>query len=105
MVTKSFITPNILRMVEKTEVKKVSENARINLSEEETEKFSKEFETILEVFNKLEEIDTENVEPAFHPIDVEPEKREDNEEETLTEEEVFQNTENEEEGWFKGPSA
>ncbi len=105
MVTKSFAPTFNITMVGKNEVKKVAENARINLTEEETEKFSKEFETILEVFNKLEEVDTENVEPAFHPIDTDSETRQDKEEETLSKEKVFQNTDNEEEGWFKGPSA
>ncbi len=91
-------------MVNVDEVKRVAENARINLEDEEAEKFSEEFEKILEVFDKLDEIDTEDVEPAFHPVEVEPESREDVEEETLDKEEVFQNTENEEDGYFKGPS-
>lgn len=91
-------------MVKQEEVRSVAENARINLSDEEVEKFSEEFEEILNVFNKLEEVDTEDVEPAFHPIETGSESREDSEEETLDKEQVFQNTENEEDGFFKGPS-
>lgn len=91
-------------MVDTEEVKQVAENARINLEAEEAEKFSEDFEDILEVFDKLDEIDTEDVEPAFHPVETEPETREDRVEETLSKEDVFANTENEEDGFFKGPS-
>lgn len=98
------VQDNSLVMVDVEEVKQVAENARINLEDEEAEKFSEEFEDILEVFDKLDEIDTEDVEPAFHPVDTDPETREDSQEETLSKEEVFANTENEEDGFFKGPS-
>jgi aspartyl-tRNA(Asn)/glutamyl-tRNA(Gln) amidotransferase subunit C len=92
-------------MVEAEEVKDIAENARINLEEGEAEKFAGEFENILSTFEKLEEIDTEDVEPAFHPTDTESETREDEVEETLDKGEVFRNTDNEEDGYFKGPSA
>lgn len=91
-------------MVDKEEVKKVAENARIDVTEEEAEEFSEEFENILEKFEKISEVDTEDVEPAFHPIDVEATTREDEEGETLSKEKVFQNTENSEQDFFKGPS-
>lgn len=92
-------------MVDVDEVKRVAENSRIEIDEEEAEEFAEEFENILEMFDKLDEIDTEDVDPAFHPIEVETETREDKVEETLDKEEVFKNTDNEEDGFFKGPSA
>ncbi|MFB6203588.1 MAG: Asp-tRNA(Asn)/Glu-tRNA(Gln) amidotransferase subunit GatC [Candidatus Nanohaloarchaea archaeon] len=92
-------------MVDVEEVRRTAENARIDIDEEEAEEFAEEFEDILEMFEKIEEVDTEGVEPAFHPVDVEPEARDDVKEETLEKDEVFSNTENEEEGFFKGPSA
>ncbi|MFB6215545.1 MAG: Asp-tRNA(Asn)/Glu-tRNA(Gln) amidotransferase subunit GatC, partial [Candidatus Aenigmatarchaeota archaeon] len=92
-------------MVSTEKVRQVAKNARINLDDEEVEQFASEFDKILDMFQALEEVDTEDVEPAFHPIDVEPETREDEKEETLDHEEVFQNTDNEEDGFFKGPSA
>lgn len=90
-------------MVDADEVRRVAENARIDVSDEEVEEFVTEFEEILEMFSKIKEVDTEDVEPAFHPVDVEPETREDEEEETLSREKVFQNTDNEEDQQFKGP--
>lgn len=91
-------------MVSVEKVKDVAENARINLEDEEAEQFAEEFEKILEVFDSLDEVDTEDVEPAFQPIEVDPETREDEKEECLDKEEVFANTDNEEDGFFKGPS-
>lgn len=91
-------------MVSVEKVKDVAENARINLEEDEAEQFAEEFEKILEVFDSLDEVDTEDVEPAFQPIEVDPETREDEKEECLDKEEVFANTDNEEDGFFKGPS-
>lgn len=91
-------------MVSVEKVKDVAENARINLEEDEAEQFAEEFENILEVFDKLDRVDTEDVEPAFHPIDTGAESREDTEEECLDSQEVFANTDNEEDGYFKGPS-
>lgn len=92
-------------MVEVEEVKDIAENARIILEEGEAEKFAEEFESILSTFQKLEEIDTEDVDSAFHPTDTDSETRDDEVEETLDRDQVFQNTDNEEDGYFKGPSA
>jgi aspartyl-tRNA(Asn)/glutamyl-tRNA(Gln) amidotransferase subunit C len=92
-------------MVDAQKVREVAENARINISEEEASEFADDFDEVLEMFQKLEDVDTEDVEPAFHPVDVEPETRSDEREDTLERQEVFRNTGNEEEGFFKGPSA
>lgn len=92
-------------MVDAEEVRKVAENARISIEEEEVESFTQDFEEILGIFEKIEEIETDDVEPAFHPVDVEDRTREDEKGETLSEEEVFQNTDNVEDSQFKGPNA
>lgn len=92
-------------MVDAEDVESVAENARINLDEEEKMKFSEEFEEILEMFDALDQIDTSDVEPAFHPVETDSRSREDEEEMTLGTDDVFRNTGNKEEGFFKGPSA
>lgn len=92
-------------MVEKQAVERAAKNARINLEDGEAEKFTEEFEEILDTFEKLEEVDTSDVEPAFHPIEVESKTRDDEIEESLDSDEIFANTENVEDGKFKGPSA
>lgn len=92
-------------MVDADKVQEVAQNSRINITDEEASEFAEEFDEVLEMFEKLEEVDTEDVEPAFHPVDVEPETRSDEKEQTLEKEETFRNTENEEKSFFKGPSA
>ncbi len=91
-------------MVDQEEVQGVAENARLNLTEDEAEEFTEDFESILEMFETLDQVDTDDVEPAFHPVEVEPETREDRKEVGLSHDEVFQNTDNVEDNKFKGPS-
>lgn len=57
-------------------VEKISKIARINLSEEEKKRFSKEIENVLEAFSEIDKINA-NVEPTFHPVESEYELRED----------------------------
>jgi aspartyl-tRNA(Asn)/glutamyl-tRNA(Gln) amidotransferase subunit C len=92
-------------MVDTQDVERVAENARIELEDEEKQQFVEEFKEILDVFESIQNVDTEDTEPSFHPVDVEPDTREDVEGETLSKKEVFANTNNEEKGMFKGPSA
>jgi aspartyl-tRNA(Asn)/glutamyl-tRNA(Gln) amidotransferase subunit C len=92
-------------MVDSEEVKKVAENARIKVTEEEAKDFAQDFENILEMFQTLDEINTEDVEPAFHPVKTESKTRKDQKEQTLEKDQALQNTENGEDGYFKGPSA
>lgn len=89
----------------KGEVEKVAENARIKIDDAEAEGLAEDFNEILEMFETLDQIDTEDVDPSFHPVSVENDSRKDEVGQTLSKEEVFQNTENEEDGFFKGPSA
>jgi aspartyl-tRNA(Asn)/glutamyl-tRNA(Gln) amidotransferase subunit C len=56
------------------------------------------------MFETLDEVDTEDVEPSFHPVETESKTRNDEKEDTLEKGQVFQNTGNEEDGQFKGPS-
>lgn len=58
-------------MIEKKEVKKISNLARINLSEEEISLMQKEISNILNYFKVLSELDVSNVSPfSFSYLDV-----------------------------------
>jgi aspartyl-tRNA(Asn)/glutamyl-tRNA(Gln) amidotransferase subunit C len=56
--------------VDKKEVEHVAMLARIELSEEEKELYSDQLSTILEFFDRLKEVDTENVQPTSHVVDL-----------------------------------
>jgi len=64
-------------MLTKDEVKHIAALARIGLSEKETEKYQKDLSAVLDYFKKLEEADTENVEPISHITGRENSTRED----------------------------
>lgn len=89
--------------MEDEEVERVAFTARLDLDEEDKGRFSEEMEEILDWFSEIDEVETEDVEPAFHPIDLENEMRPDEVEDGLDRNEALENTEEEEEGFFKGP--
>ena len=53
-------------MLSKEEVKKIANLARIEISNDEAEKYSTELSEILGFVDKLNEADTESVEPIAH---------------------------------------
>ncbi|MEB3826451.1 Asp-tRNA(Asn)/Glu-tRNA(Gln) amidotransferase subunit GatC [Phormidium sp. CCY1219] len=57
-------------MIDREQVRKVAHLARLDLTEEEEEKFTSQLDDILEYFEQLSELDTENVKPTTRAIDV-----------------------------------
>lgn len=91
--------------IDKELIKKVAKNARLNLTENELNKFTKECSDILDVFSKIKDVDTKNVKPAFHPIEIKNHLREDIIEDSLSQEDALKNTKHQINGYFKGPKA
>ena len=56
--------------VDKKEVEYAAALARIELSEEEKELFSEQLSTILAFFDRLKAVDTENIQPTSHVVDL-----------------------------------
>lgn len=81
----------------------VANVARIKLTTQEEEKFTKELHEILEVFSTINQIDTTNYEPAFHPIPINGTLREDSPKPSLHPEASLKNATHKEETYFKGP--
>lgn len=57
-------------MLDREQVHKVATLARLALTEEEEERFTTQLGSILEYFEQLNELDTENVQPTARAIDV-----------------------------------
>ncbi|EAW34298.1 Asp-tRNA(Asn)/Glu-tRNA(Gln) amidotransferase subunit GatC [Lyngbya sp. PCC 8106] len=57
-------------MIDREQVRKVAHLARLKVTPEEEEKFTTELGSILEYFEQLKELDTENVQPTTRAIDV-----------------------------------
>jgi len=92
-------------MIDKKTVEHVASLARIDLTEEEIEKFSEQFSEILDAFLTLKEVGTERIEPSFHSIEIKNVVREDSVEKSLNQEEALSNAEQKEDKFFKGPRA
>jgi aspartyl-tRNA(Asn)/glutamyl-tRNA(Gln) amidotransferase subunit C len=84
-------------------VKRVAANARLSLKEDEVKKFAADMKEILANFEKLSEVNTDNVEPSFHPIPVKNVAREDTPGKCLDREEALSLTPHKKDGYFRGP--
>ena len=84
-------------------IKRVAANARLHLKEEEIKKFAADMKEILENFKKLSEVNTDNVEPSFHPIPIKNVTREDEPGECLDREKALSLTPHRTDKYFKGP--
>ncbi len=89
--------------ITRKEVEYVSHLARLRLSEEEAEKFTSQLDQILSYFEKLQELDTSQVEPTSHPIPIVNAFREDEMKPSLDIEDVLANAPEKEGSFFKVP--
>ena len=92
--------------VTKELVKKVAENARLSLTDEELAKFTVELkEIIVESFSKLDEVDVTDVQASFQPIKQTNKFRKDIPTEPLSQVEALENVKESlrEKGYIKGP--
>jgi len=90
-------------MITNDDVKHVAKLARLELSESETEKYSKQLGEILKYVEQMNEIDTTGVEPMPHPVPVINVMREDVVKYEQTKEELMANAPCRENGFFKVP--
>ena len=93
-----------LNLISKEDIHHILELSKIGLSENEVEKFSKEFAKTLEELKIIGEIDLENVEPTFFVNNNKNPLREDIVGESLPLEEVIKNAPDEKYGYFKLPN-
>jgi len=89
--------------ISKDDVIKVAELARMEVTEKETEIFTDQLGNILEYIEKLNELDTDNVEPTSHVLDISTPLREDRVVNWLTIDEVLQNAPESEDDFFVVP--
>ena len=82
-------------------VERIARVARLELTEGEIEKFVKQLKVILEAFRELDDVDTEGVEPSFHPQALSNVLRDD--EVTPWIWDPLENTEHREGRHFRGP--
>lgn len=85
----------------KIDVAHVAKLAKLPLKPKEKEKFENQLSKILSYIEKLNEVDTKNVEPTSQVTGLENITREDETLSSLTQEEVLSNTKSQHNGLFK----
>ena len=90
-------------MISTDDVKHVAKLARLELTEEEIDKYSKQLGEILKYVEQMNEVDTTNAEPMPHPIPIYNVMREDEVKYEQTKEEMMANAPFEEDGFFRVP--
>ena len=87
-------------------IKHVATVARLNLSDEEIQKFVPQFKEILESFSILDEIDVSNEEMSMQPVKIKNVLRDDIPKECYSQKTALSQVENnKKDGYFKGPKA
>ncbi|MEK4995155.1 asparaginyl/glutamyl-tRNA amidotransferase subunit C [Paenibacillus odorifer] len=86
------------------DVQHVAKLARLQLSPEEEATFTEQMNAILQYAEKLNELDTENVKPTTHVLQVSNVMREDVVKDSLTQVEALLNAPDDEDGHFKVPA-
>jgi aspartyl-tRNA(Asn)/glutamyl-tRNA(Gln) amidotransferase subunit C len=89
--------------VTKKDVEHVAKLARLEFNEQQKEKLTQEMNDILKYIGKLNEVDTSNVEPLSHVIELSNVMREDEVTPSLSQENVLKNAPEKTEKFFKVP--
>jgi aspartyl-tRNA(Asn)/glutamyl-tRNA(Gln) amidotransferase subunit C len=85
------------------EVEKIADLARLFLTDDEKKQLSKELNVILEYMDTLNELNTSNIKPLSHPLDLVNVFREDQLGESLSTEDALKNAPDKTDKYFKVP--
>ncbi len=91
-------------MIDRDQVLHVARLARLELSEAEVERASRELSTILDHIEKIGELDLDDVAPTTHVVDVDAPLRDDEPEPSLSVEEALAAAPDAHDGGFRVPS-
>ena len=89
--------------VTKKDVEYIAELAQLKFKEEELESFTHQLNEILSYVDKLNELDTENIEPLSHPIENINVFRNDELKQSISTEEALKNAPDKTDEFFKVP--
>ena len=90
-------------MITIKDVEHVAKLARLELTEDEKEMYTKQLSDVLGQVDAMNEVDTSNIEPMAHAIDFVNVMREDKVFYEQTKEELMKNAPYEEDGFFRVP--
>jgi aspartyl-tRNA(Asn)/glutamyl-tRNA(Gln) amidotransferase subunit C len=91
--------------ITREEVVHVAKLARLELTEDELERFAGQLNAILEAVGKVSELDLADVEPTLHPLELSNVFAEDEPRPPLSVEEALANAPDRQDGAFRVPAA
>jgi aspartyl-tRNA(Asn)/glutamyl-tRNA(Gln) amidotransferase subunit C len=97
------LSTNKSKQISRDEVEHVAWLAHVEVSEEEKDAFTEQFNKILGFFRKIDEADTKGVPPTYHVLDLANVQRIDEVGESLPKDEPLRNAPRKEERFFKSP--
>ncbi|PTM56492.1 Asp-tRNA(Asn)/Glu-tRNA(Gln) amidotransferase subunit GatC [Desmospora activa] len=89
--------------ISKEQVEHVAKLARLDLNEEEAQMYTEQLNDILRFAEKLNELDTDGVEPTSHVLPMANVLREDERKDSLPREQALANAPDQQEGLFRVP--
>ncbi|MAL16966.1 MAG: Asp-tRNA(Asn)/Glu-tRNA(Gln) amidotransferase GatCAB subunit C [Balneola sp.] len=89
--------------VNENDVRYMADLARLQLSDDEVKSFTGDMNKILGYMEQLEELDTSDVEPLEHVIDLESRLRKDKAEEPLSHDDALKNAPDADSDYFRVP--
>nr|MDO8116475.1 Asp-tRNA(Asn)/Glu-tRNA(Gln) amidotransferase subunit GatC [Candidatus Sigynarchaeota archaeon] len=91
------------KAIDEETVMHLAELARITLSEREKKEFAKQLSNILGFFSQLSDLNTDNVKPTYHVLDIKNVFRPDEPGKSISQEEALKNAPEKQDGFFKAP--
>lgn len=89
--------------ITRKDVEEVAHLGRLQLSEADIEKFTRQLDAILEYADVLNEVDTAEVQPTAHVLPIKNVMRADEVKQSLARDIALENAPEQEEGYFKVP--
>jgi len=93
----------VAQKIDQKQVRKVAKLSRLDLSEDEVQEFTGQLGAIIEYVEKMNELDTDNVEPLAHCLPVSNVFREDSVRESIGTDKALANAPDRDDSFFKVP--
>lgn len=90
-------------MITKRDLEHIGWLARLELSEDDKEKYTPKLNSVLDYFREIDEADTENVSPTYHVLPLTNVFREDVPSGSISQEDAVSNAPRKQDGFIKAP--
>lgn len=88
-------------MISRQDVSQIAELCKLSFDDVQSDEFIQELEKVVDLFDKIKDLDTEGVEPTYQVNQYKEAWIEDHVKESLPQEEVLKNTVEKKYGYFK----